>query len=151
VTTIDTSTAEVIVRDAFPLVEADVAVIFAVPTAIAVARPAGEIEAALEGEELHVTPLSVCCDLSLNVPIALNCCVVPLAIDADPGETAIEASTGAIAEAVTDPLTAPDLAVIVDEPWATEVAKPVEEIVTTPTVSEDHMAELLKSWVVPSL
>src|SRR6266852_660453 len=69
-------------------------VLLPVPTPVA--TPAAVIVAAAVFEELQLTVLVRFCVLpSLYVPVALNGCVVPFAIEGLAGVTAIEASVGA--------------------------------------------------------
>ena len=43
--------------------------------------------------------------LSLKVPVAVNCCVAPLAIDGFAGVTAIDCSVAAVTVSTVEPLT----------------------------------------------
>ena len=57
-----------------------VALIVEVPTFTAVAKPAALIVAFAGVPDAHVTlPVRFCVELSLNVPVAVNCCVMPAA------------------------------------------------------------------------
>ena len=74
------------------------------------------------------SPLAVrfCVLLSLYVPVAVNCCVGPLAIDGFAGVTAIDCSVAAVTVSTVEPTSlAPDVALIVLVPTATPVARPV--------------------------
>ena len=71
---------------------------------------------AAEDEELQVTPLSGWVELSVKVPVAVNCCLRPSAIDGLAGVTAIETSAGCVTVRVVDPLTVPEVAWIVVTP-----------------------------------
>jgi len=78
-------------------------------------------------EELQVAEAVRSCVVPLeNVPVALNCSVVPLAMEGLTGVTAMEDSVAAVTVSVVDPEIAPDAAVIVVEPVATGVASPFE-------------------------
>ncbi len=81
--------------------------------------------------------------------MAVNCCVAPIAIDGLEGVTAIETSAGAVTVKTADPLTVPEVAVIVVVPAATEVASPAELIVAALVTEEVQMAELVRLAVVP--
>ena len=61
--------------------------------------------------------------------MAVNCCVNPNASDAFVGVTAIDTSAGGPTVRVVEPVIAPDVALIVVEPWATLVARPALSIV----------------------
>jgi len=81
----------------------------------------------------------------------VNCSVVPGAIEGVAGVTAIETSVAAVAVSVADPLTEPDVAVIVAVPCATLVASPVVVMVATAGVLELHCTVLVMFCVLPSL
>jgi hypothetical protein len=100
--------------------------------------------------EVHVAVLvKFCVELSEKVPVAVNCCVVPFAIDGFAGVTAIDTSVGAVAVTVrvVEPLMAPEAALIVVVPAATPVANPPVVIVATVVVCEVHVAVLVKFCV----
>ena len=57
--------------------------------------------------DAHVTwPVRFCVVLSLNVPVAVNCCVIPFAIDGLAGVTAIDCSAAAVTVSTVEPVTA---------------------------------------------
>jgi hypothetical protein len=67
------------------------------------------------------------------------------------GVTAIEVNTAAVTVSVADPLTVPEVAVIVEVPEATLVANPVWLIVAIDGADEAQVALLLRFCVVPLL
>jgi hypothetical protein len=67
------------------------------------------------------------------------------------GLTESETREAAVTVKVTDPVMEDELAVIVAEPVATPVANPVPLIVAIVGAEEAHVAEAVRSWVVPSL
>jgi hypothetical protein len=71
-----------------------VAEIVEVPAPAAVAKPVALIVATVPVPDAHTALLSTCVELSLNVPVAVNCCVAPLVIEGFAGVTAIDTSTG---------------------------------------------------------
>jgi len=74
-----------------PLAEPEVAIIVVLPTAKAVARPALLTEACAGPVELQVTAAVRFCVLpSLKVPVAVNCCVMPLGTETFAGVTDID-------------------------------------------------------------
>lgn len=83
--------------------------------------------------------------------MAVNCCVLPAAIEGFAGVTAIEARTGEITVSVVVPCTVPETAVIVVLPVMTPLASPAELIVATVGADELHVADAVKSCVLPSL
>ncbi len=66
------------------------------------------------------------------------------------GVTAIETNV-AVTVKVADPLTVPEVAVIVVEPWAFAVTDPPLEMVATALLDELQVAELVRSWGPPEL
>ena len=84
------------------------------------------------------------------MPVALNCCEVPLAIDGFAGVTAIDANTAVPTVKVVLPVTPTDAALIWEVPLLTPVARPLAVIVAAPAFDETHFAELVKSSVDPS-
>ncbi len=76
---------------------------------------------------------------SLNVPVAVNCWVVPRGIEAESGFTAIDTKIAGVTVSVVEPVTDPMVAVISAVPCPTLVARPVAlPIVATVSVSELH-------------
>jgi len=99
VTAIDCSVAAVTVSKVEPLIDDDVAVMVEVPTPAPVARPDALMVAVTVVPDDHVTlDVRFCVEPSLNVPVAVNCCVAPLAIDGFAGVTAIDFKVGATAD-----------------------------------------------------
>src|ERR1700731_995204 len=97
------------------------------PRPTAVASPAVLIVATLAAEELHVAVLVRFCVLaSVYVPVAVNCCALPLAIDGFAGVTAIDTNVGAVTVRLSPGEVTPlKLAVMVTGPPAfTPVARP---------------------------
>ena len=82
-----------------------------VPSPTEVARPVVLIVATPAAEELQVAVLLRFWVVpSVNVPVAVNCWVLPLAIDGFTGVTAIDASVAAVTVSVVLPETAPEVA-----------------------------------------
>ncbi len=96
VTAIDVSVAVCTVRTVLPVIPLKVAEIVLVPAATPVARPAAVMVETPVFEEVHVTwPVMFCVVLSVKVPVAVNCCVVPAGIAGLAGVTVIEARVAA--------------------------------------------------------
>jgi len=91
-TAIDTSTAGVTVSVADDDgTESNIAVMVVEPTSTAVASPVLLIVAVVILDELQIADVVKSCVLPQpNIPLAVNCCSVPLAILALPGATAID-------------------------------------------------------------
>jgi hypothetical protein len=130
-----------------------VALIVEVPAFTAVARPAALIVATAVVPDAHVAVLvRSCVELSLNVPIAVNCCVLPSKMEGFAGVTAIDDSTGAVTVStavfeVTPPCAAVMFVVPTPAPDASPVVAP---IVPTVPVAEAHVAVVVRVCVVPS-
>jgi hypothetical protein len=151
-----TSVAAVTVKDALPEIAPEVAVIVADPTLLAVASPAVpvalETVATVESVELQVTvPVRFCVVVSEYTPVAVNCCVVPLAMLGFGGVTWMLTSVAAVMVSVAVPATPPKLAVMVLEPTPIPVARPLDEIEAVPVLEEVQATIEVKSWVVLSV
>src|ERR1700733_12704487 len=152
VTAIDCSVAAVTVSKVEPEIDDDVAVIVEVPTPAPLARPAALIVAMVVVPEVQVTlDVRLCVVPSLNVPVAVNCWVAPLAIDGFTGVTAIDCRVAAVTVRVVEPLIAPDVAVMVEVPTAAALARPPVLIVAMVVVPEVQVTVDVKFCVVPSL
>src|SRR6266704_2530973 len=157
VTSIVDRVAAVTVSVVFPETSPSVAVIVVVPAATDVARPALSLVAKAVFEELQVTwGVRSCVVLSLKVPVAVNCCVVPFAMLGFVGVTAIEVRVAAVTVSVVFPKTSPKVAVIVmGPPAATDVARPCDPpallIVATAVLDELQVTWVVRSCVVLSL
>ena len=151
VTTSDTRLAPVTVRDADPPTDPDATVMVAVPVPRLVANPfESTVATALEPED-HVTDVNGCVLPSSKLPTALNCCVVPSAIETTAGLTEIEVRCAATTVNTVLSLSEPTVAVIVVEPAATVVTCPDPSTDATAGEVELHVTPLLKSELVPSL
>jgi hypothetical protein len=153
---IDTRVAAVTVMTVELLTVPDVAVMLAVPCPAPVATPALLIVAVAGVSDVHVAVLVRFCMLpSVYVPIAVNCCVVPRAIEGVGGVTAIETSAAAVTVSTVDPLIDPEVAVMLAVPSATVVAIPIVEpvllIVATLVVSELHCTVVVMFCMLPSV
>lgn len=74
---------------AVPVVELNVALTLAVPRPALVARPVALFTSAIAGlEDVHCETVVMSCDEpSLKLPVAMNCCAEPRAIEAEGGAT----------------------------------------------------------------
>jgi hypothetical protein len=84
------------------------------------------------------------------VPVAVNCCVVPLAIDGFAGATAIDTGVAVPTVNVVLPVTLVVVAVISDVLRPTPVASPPAVMVATVVFEEAQVTEVVKFFVVPS-
>ena len=151
VTAIETRTAGPTVKVVLAVTPAELALIWEVPWAIPVARPTALIIATAAFEETHVTELVRLWVLpSEYVPVAANCCVVPLAIDGFAGVTAIDTNAAGPTVRLVLPVTTPKVALIWELPWAAPVASPPAATVATALFDETQAAELVTTSIVPS-
>jgi hypothetical protein len=152
VTAMDCNVAAVTVSKVEPLMDDDVAVMVEVPTPAPLASPDALIVAVVVVPDDQVTvEVRFCVEPSLNVPVAVNCCVAPLVIDGFTGVTAIDCNVAAVTERTVEPLIAPDVALIVDVPTPAPVARPAVVIVAVVVVPDDHVTLDVRFCVLPSL
>jgi hypothetical protein len=103
-------------------------------------------------DEFHLAVLVRFCVVPLlYVPVAVNCWVLPAAMEAVGGVTETEVKTEAVTVNVAEPLIVPDLAVMVVVPWAMLVANPPLLTVATAVADEVHRAVLVRFCVLPLL
>ena len=89
-TAMETRVAAVTFNDAVPMTPPDVAVIVAAPVPVVLANPVASILATDVEDEDQVREVSNCVLPSSKLPTAVNCKVVPIAMDGVAGVTAIE-------------------------------------------------------------
>jgi len=151
VTATDTNTGAVMVRPVNPLIDPDVAMIVVLPVPAPVAKPALVIVATEVLVELQTTePVMFKVPPSLNMPVAVNCCVTPLAIEVFAGVTAIDTSV-AVTVRFVEPLIEPEVAMIVVLPVPAPVASPALVIVATEVLVELQVTILVRFCVLLSL
>lgn len=126
----ETREAPVTVIEVVPMTLPEEAVIVVVPAESEKADPfeaASLLIVAIEGaEELQVTEAVISCvELSVKVPIAVNCCAVPTASIGFLGVTSMETSDIAVTVSEVDPETLPKVAVTVVVPADREYARPL--------------------------
>src|SRR5712691_4075558 len=140
------------VRLAVPETPLCVAVIVCGPRGFTpVANPNEVIVADVLSDDAHVAEfVRFCVLLSLYLPVAVNCRLLPTATIAGFGVTAIDTSAGGFTVSSVEPVTLPLVAEIVDVPVPTVEAKPVALIVATVAVPDAHSA-LLSTCVELSL
>lgn len=147
---IETRCAVETVSPVEPLTDPKVALIVVLPVATLEARPCALMVAAAAVEDVHVTVVVMSCVLlSLKVPVAVNCLVVPTAILEFAGVTAMETSDAAVTVSGAVPLTPPEDAVMVVVPVPVLLAKPVESMLATEVEDEDQVSGV-SSCVLPS-
>jgi hypothetical protein len=151
VTEIETNTAGPTVREVLPVTPAALALIWEVPWAAPVARPPAVMVATAAFDETQVAELVRSWVLpSEYVPVAVNCSEFPLAIDGLAGLTAIDTNTGEPTVTAALPETPIQPALICDVPCASPVASPLALTVATAAFEETQVAELVRSWLLPS-
>src|SRR5579862_475626 len=120
------------------------------PGATLLTRPVLSIVATLTLEELQSTSnVRSCVELSLNVPVAVNCFVAHAGILLFNGAMASETSVALVTVTDDVPDTAPAVAVTVLDPAATACPSPLPSMVITLVALEDHCTEV-STWVLPS-
>src|SRR5579863_10550143 len=120
------------------------------PGATLLTRPALSMVATLTLEELHNTSsVRSCVELSLNVPVAVNCFVAPEGMLLFRGAMASETSVALVTVTDDVPDTAPAVAVTVLDPAATACPSPFASMVITLVTLEDHCTEV-STCVLPS-
>jgi len=138
------------VSPADPLIEPKLALTVVLPLATLVTKPLPSMAAVDGFDEVQTTAAETSCVvLSLNVPMAANCFVVPTAIVELVGVTAIETSAALVTVNDADPITEPEVALIVVLPRPTLLANPVESTIAAPVEEDDQLADV-NSCVLPS-
>jgi hypothetical protein len=122
----DTSVAGVTESVVDPVMLPDAAVIVVEPGATAAAKPLLVLMVAAPVlDELQATDaVRSCVVLSVNVPVAVNCCAVPLAMPGLVGVTSMDTSVAGVTERVLDPQVLPHDALIVVLPTVLPITCP---------------------------
>jgi hypothetical protein len=142
----------VTVRTVEPVTPLKVAVMLLVPTLAAVANPPDVMVATLVVTDAHVTWLVRFAVLaSLYVPVAVNCCVSPFAMDGFASVTEIDCKVAGVTVSNAEPTTDPEVALMVLVPTATAVAEPLDVMVATLAVTDAHVTWLVRLAVLASL
>lgn len=87
----------------------------------------------------------------MKIPVAVNGCCVPAAIEAVAGDTTMDVRFAATTVSVAVSVSEPTVAVIVVLPTPAVVASPVLSMVATDVDDEFQVTPLLRSWLDPSL
>lgn len=129
----------------------NLALMFVLPLATAVAEPLELMVATAGLEDVHTTLLVTSWVLlSLKVPVAVNGWVRPTAIDGLIGAIAIETNAGWTVNVVA-PEMVPRVAVMVEAATPTPVASPVMPIVATEVLEDVQVTVLVMVFTLPSL
>ncbi len=147
----DTSVAGVTVTDVLPEIDPTLAAMLAAPGATAVTVPAVPaalltVAAAVFDEFQVAWPVRSSVELSVKMPVALNCRVRPLARLGLPGVTWMAVSSAPVTVNVVVPETVPIAAEIVALPTAAALASPPDAAMVATAVFE----ELQATWEVKS-
>jgi hypothetical protein len=117
-----------------------------------VANPPAAIVAIPVVCEVQVAVLvKFCVELSEKVPVAVNCFVVPFAIEGFAGVTAIDTNVTEVTVSKVEPVTLPEVAMIVLDPAAFAVAIPPVVIVAALVFWDCQPTEPVRFFVEPSL
>src|SRR6185503_14025557 len=140
-----------------PVTEPEVALMLVVPVATPVARPWLPLVLLIVAtpmiDDAHVTDVVRFWVLpSLKVPVAVNCWIPPMPIEGFAGVTARDCNAGGgVTVSTVEPVTEPEVALIVVVPAATPVARPwvplVLLIVATPVFDDAHVTDVVRFWV----
>ena len=155
-TMIDDRVAAATVKTVEPVTVTKVALTVADPVPTPVATPVlFTLTAAIVSEAQVTVELRSCVLPSLNVPVAINCCVVPNATEGFAGVTAIDCRIAAVTLIVVLPLIVPAVATIWVEPVPVLDTNPAVFarllIVATVVAFELHCTVLVTSCVLPSV
>lgn len=146
VSAIDEREGPVTVRVVEAMTEPDTAWIADEPAETAVARPAEEIVATDGVSDDQITELVRFWVLpSLKVPVAVNCCVAFLPSEGFPGVTARDFKVAAETVRVMEPVTLPEVALIMLLPGDFAVTSPPPPTVATFVFCELHPALAVRS------
>jgi hypothetical protein len=152
VTAIDCSVTVDTVSKVEPTTDPNVALMVLIPTASAEANPPAVMVAVAVEPEAHVTEaVRFCVLLSLYVPVAVSCCVIPLTTDGLVGVSAMDCKVAAVTVSTVEPTTDPDVALMELVPAASAEAKPAALIVAVAVVPEAHATEAVRFCVLLSL
>src|SRR5919198_174677 len=124
---------------AVPLLPSLVAVIVAEPAATAVTRPVADTVAMPEALVVHVTARPVSTLPAESLVVAASCCVCPTTRPAEAGVTVTDATGTMLTVMVAVPLLPSLVAVIVADPAATAVTRPLADTVAMPKALVVHV------------
>ena len=147
----ETSVALLTVTEAVAAMVPEVAVTVDVPGARASPSPFASTVSTLVALEDHCTDVSTCVLPSSKLPVAVNCCSVPAAIEMAAGAIVMEVRSARTTVMVVESVKAPTVAVMVVEPAARMAARPVLSIVPTVVEEDAQVTPLTRSWTEPSL
>jgi hypothetical protein len=129
------------VRSVDPLTPPSDALIVAPPPDTPSARPVGPTVDTEGAAEFHVAWLvKSTVDPSENVPVAVNCSLVPAAMLGLAGLTAIDRSAAGATVIVVEPVMPEKSALTVEAPVESAVASPAVVMLATPVADELHVA-----------
>src|SRR5829696_2472234 len=120
------------------------------PVAAAVPRPVASIAMTAGSDDAHVASDVRSCDVpSVNVPVAVNCCLSPFAIVAATGVTEMLTSAAGVTVRLADPDSAPAAAVMIVEPICALAANPEALMAAVVGADDDQATDPVMSSVVP--
>src|SRR6266436_2634295 len=132
----ETRVALVTVTEAVAAMLPEVAVTVEAPGATPRPRPLASMVSTLVALEDHCRDVSTWVLPSSKLPVAVNCCCVPAAIDTVAGERVMEMRCAGTTVMVVESVKAPTVAVMVVVPAVLMVANPVLSMVATVVVEE---------------
>ena len=147
----ETRVALVTVTEAVAAMLPEVAVTVEVPGATPRLRPLASTVSTLVTLEDHCKEVRTWVLPSSKLPVAVNCCGVPAAMDTAAGEMVMEVSCAETTVIVVESVKEPTVAVMLVVPAARIRARPLLSMVTTEVVEEVQVTPLTRSWTEPSL
>jgi len=147
----ETRVALLTVTEAVAAMTPEVAVTVDVPGPTASPSPFASTVSTLLALDDHCKDVSTCVLPSSKLPVAVNCCSVPAAIEMVAGAMVMEVRCAGTTVMVVESLKAPTVAVIVVEPAVRIAARPVLSMVPTVVDEDVQVTPLTRSWTEPSL
>ena len=153
---IEASTAGLTINVAWALIEPEAIAIVVVPVPRVLASPAEFavllMVATFAAVELQWPDCVRSCVVpSVKVPVAVNCCVVPRGMVAVCGLIAMDTRAAGVTVSSVELLIPPEFAVMLAVPMPALCASPLLLMVAAEAVSEDQVAVLVRSCVLPSV
>ncbi len=147
----DAKDAVVTVKVVEPVTEPKAALIVAVPPPAPVAVEPLMVATAVS-EEDHLASVDMFSVLpSLKLPVAVNCRVPPTAMVGPVGVTTMETRVASVTVKLVEVVIDPKAAVIVEEPTASALAKPLVLTVTILVAEDPQVTWLVRFLVLPLL
>lgn len=147
---IETRCAVETVKPVDPLTDPNAALIVLLPATTLDTKPCALMVAAAALDDVQMTVVVMSCVLlSLKLPVAVNCFVVPTAMLEFAGVTAMDTKAAEVTITDAVPLIPPEVAVMVAVPGPVVLPNPAGSMLTTELEDEDQARDV-SNWVLPS-